>query len=365
MEERTKKASIGSVQIGGGLPVLVQSMCNIPLSETDSVINQIGQLHDRGARLVRFSVRNMNEAGYIRKVVNSSEIPVCADIHFDYKLAIAAIEAGVAKIRLNPGNIKSEDGVRRVVEAAKSNGTAIRIGVNGGSVNRTGFSGSEERILVDHAFEHLRILENNSFYNTVISIKSSDVLSTLKANRLLAKECDYPIHIGLTEAGYGNNALIKSSVTIGALLLDGIGDTVRVSMTGDPLQEIDAAYEILKAVNRLDYGINIISCPTCGRTDRLIDLEALARDIDKAVNARYLKVIRDQKKIINIAVMGCEVNGPGEASEADIGVAGCGRGQLALFLRGKIIKKVNQDRVVDQILEYAGKIVAGIGLPAE
>ena len=243
-------------------------------------------------------------------------------------------------------------------------GTAIRIGVNGGSVDRTSFSGPEERILVDHAFEHLRILENNSFYNTVISIKSSDVLLTLKANRLLAKECDYPIHIGITEAGYGHNALIKSSVAIGALLLEGIGDTIRVSMTGDPLQEIDAAYEILKAVHRLDYGINIISCPTCGRTDRLVDLETIARDIDKAVNARYLKSIREQKKIINIAVMGCEVNGPGEASEADIGVAGCGRGQLALFLRGKIVKKVNQDQVVDQILEYAGKIVAGSNLPA-
>lgn len=350
MSNDKRIVTIKDLTLGGGSSVAVQSMSNHSLLQTELLICQIQALAKKGAHLVRFSVRNHKEADNIRTVVDSTSLPLCADIHFDYTLALRAIESGISKIRINPGNIGSEKGVRAVVDAAKQHGIAIRVGVNGGSVDRSRYTGAEEAVLVESALDHVRILERYGFYNTVISIKSSDVLTTIAANRLLAAKSSYPVHIGLTEAGYGYKAFIKSSIALGALLMEDIGDTIRVSITGDPLQEIDVAYEILRSVKKIDYGINIVSCPTCGRTDTQIDLEKLAQSIDSSVTETYLSEFREKRKIITIAVMGCEVNGPGEAAGADIGVAGCGRGRFALFNKGVICKKLDQDEVIDAIL---------------
>ena len=336
----TRQIKVKDLLIGGGAPVSVQSMTNVPLSDVPATVAQIERLAEKGAALVRCAVRTVDEVSCLKEVLACVTVPVCADIHFDYRIALGAIRAGVHKVRINPGNIGSEDRVREVVAAARDAGVPIRIGVNGGSIDRKKFSAPTPDALVDSAMGHVRILENLNFYNIAISIKSSNLIDMIEANRIFSGERDYPLHIGLTEAGYGRFGLVQSSVAIGHLLLNGIGDTLRVSLTGDPCDEIDAGCDILKSIGDIDYGIKIISCPTCGRTDPDIDLRSIAEKIDNELNARFGAECTARKKLITVAVMGCEVNGPGEAAHADAGIAGARSGNFLLFSGGTRIRKI-------------------------
>ena len=342
----TRKVQVGNVAIGGGAPISVQSMTNTDTADVESTLKQIKALASAGCELVRISVYNPECALAVRSLVDASPVPLVADIHFDYRLAIQAIENGIAKLRLNPGNIESPDKVKMVVDCAKQHHTPIRIGVNSGSVpkdiiRRNG--GVTPAGLVEAAERHVRLLEQNGFYDIVISMKSSDIRTMVSAYRLAHQKFDYPLHLGVTEAGLKEQGTIKSAIGIGALLVDGIGDTVRVSLSGSPIPEAEAALNILKALN-LKPGIQLISCPTCGRTQ--IDVEAVAREVEKAT--------RHIKQNIKVAVMGCVVNGPGEAGEADIALCG-GKGSGALYIKGKFTKKLTGDfagEIVNAVEEY-------------
>ena len=342
----TRKVQVGNVAIGGGAPISVQSMTNTDTADVESTLKQIKALASAGCELVRISVYNTECALAVRSLVDASPVPLVADIHFDYRLAIQAIENGIAKLRLNPGNIESPDKVKMVVDCAKQHHTPIRIGVNSGSVpkdiiRRDG--GVTPVGLVEAAERHVRLLEQNGFYDIVISMKSSDIRTMVSAYRLAHQKFDYPLHLGVTEAGLKEQGTIKSAIGIGALLVDGIGDTVRVSLSGSPIPEAEAALNILKALN-LKPGIQLISCPTCGRTQ--IDVEAVAREVEKAT--------RHIKQNIKVAVMGCVVNGPGEAGEADIALCG-GKGSGALYIKGKFTKKLTGDfagEIVNAVEEY-------------
>ena len=344
----TKQILVGGVPIGGGAPVVIQSMLNTKTTDVEGSLEQIRKLHTAGCQIARLAVPNMEAAKAFGKICKESVLPLVADIHFDYKLAIAAAEGGASKIRINPGNIGGEDRVKAVVEVCKDRKIPIRIGVNGGSLDKKlleKYGHPTAEALVESAFEHLALLEKYDFYDACVSMKSSTVPTMVAAARLFREKCDYPIHIGVTETGPVRMGLMKSAMGIGALLLDGICDTIRVSLTDDPVEEVYAAKDILKAAGLRKEGVNIISCPTCGRTQ--IDLIGLVNKVDEA--------LKDCQKPITVAVMGCGVNGPGEAREADIGIAG-GDGCGMLFQKGQMIEKLPYDQLLPALLERIEKL---------
>ena len=339
----TRQINVGGVLIGGGAPVVIQSMLNTKTTDVEGSLNQIRQLADAGCQIARLAVPNMEAARGFAEICKESPLPLVADIHFDYKLAIAAAEGGAAKIRINPGNIGGEDRVKAVVDVCREKKISIRIGVNGGSLDKKlleKYGHPTAQALVESAFEHLELLEKQGFYDTCVSMKSSTVPTMVAAARLFREKCDYPIHIGVTETGPVRQGLIKSALGIGALLLDGIGDTIRVSLTDDPVEEVYAAKDILKAAGLRKEGVNIVSCPTCGRTR--IDLIGLVNRVDEA--------LKDCQKPITVAVMGCVVNGPGEAREADIGIAG-GDGWGMIFEKGEQVEKLPYDELLPALLK--------------
>ena len=338
----TRQIMVGGVPIGGGAPVAIQSMLNTKTTDVKGCLDQIRQLHEAGCQIVRLAVPNMESARSFAEICKDSPLPLVADIHFDYKLAIAAAEGGASKIRINPGNISGEDRVKAVVDVCKDRKIPIRIGVNGGSLEQgllDKYGHPTAEALVESAFSHLELLEKFGFYDTCVSMKSSTVPTMVEACRLFRSKCDYPLHIGVTETGPEKMGLIKSAMGIGALLLDGIGDTIRVSLTAEPVNEVYAAKDILKAAGLRSEGVNIISCPTCGRTR--IDLIGLVNRVEQA--------LRDCPKPITVAVMGCVVNGPGEAREADIGIAG-GDGWGMIFEKGEPVEKLPYDELLDALL---------------
>ena len=339
----TRQICVGDVKIGGGAPVVIQSMLNTKTTDVAGSLAQIRALKTAGCQIARLSVQNMEAARGFAEICKESELPLVADIHFDYKLAIAAAEGGAAKIRINPGNIGGEDRVKAVVEVCREKKIPIRIGVNGGSLEKElleKYGHPTAEALVESAFGHLELLEKYGFYDTCVSMKSSTVPTMVAAARLFREKCDYPLQIGVTETGPVKQGLVKSAMGIGALLLDGIGDTIRVSLTDDPVQEVYAAKDILKAAGLRKEGVNIISCTTCGRTR--IDLIGLVNRVDAA--------LKDCQKPITVAVMGCIVNGPGEAREADIGIAG-GDGWGMIFEKGVQVEKLPYDALLPALLK--------------
>lgn len=339
----TRQIKVGNVLIGGGAPVAIQSMLNTKTTDIDGSLEQLKKLASAGCQIARLAVPNKQAAESFGEICKLSPLPLVADIHFDYKLALLAAEGGASKIRINPGNIGGEENVQAVVAACKERNIPIRIGVNGGSLNKKlleKYGHPTPEALVESAFQHLELLEKYGFYDTCVSMKSSNVPNMVAAARLFRSKCDYPIHIGVTETGPVRMGLMKSAMGIGALLLDGIGDTIRVSLTDDPVEEVYAAKDILKAAGLRKEGINIISCPTCGRTQ--IDLIGLVNKVDEA--------LKDCQKPITVAVMGCIVNGPGEAREADIGIAG-GDGCGMLFEKGQQICKLPYDELLPALLK--------------
>ena len=339
----TRQIHVGGVSIGGGAPVVIQSMLNTKTTDVEGSLAQIRALKTAGCQIARLSVQNMEAARGFAQICKESELPLVADIHFDYKLAIAAAEGGASKIRINPGNIGGEDRVKAVVDICKDKKIPIRIGVNGGSLDKRlleKYGHTTAEALVESAFDHLELLEKFGFYDTCLSMKSSTVPTMVAAARLFRSKCDYPLHIGVTETGPVKMGMIKSAMGIGALLLDGIGDTIRVSLTDDPVQEVYAAKDILKAVGLRKEGVNIISCPTCGRIQ--IDLIGLVNRVDEA--------LKDCQKPITVAVMGCIVNGPGEAREADIGIAG-GDGWGMIFEKGVQVEKLPYEELLPALLK--------------
>ena len=339
----TRQINVGGITIGGGAPVVIQSMLNTKTTDVEGSLEQIRQLKNAGCQIARLAVPNMEAARTFADICKESPLPLVADIHFDYKLAIAAAEGGAAKIRINPGNIGGEDRVQAVVDVCRDKKIPIRIGVNGGSLDKKlleKYGHPTAEALVESAFEHLELLEKRGFYDTCVSMKSSTVPTMVAAARLFREKCDYPIHIGVTETGPVRQGLIKSAMGIGALLLDGIGDTIRVSLTDDPVEEVYAAKDILKAAGLRKEGVNIVSCPTCGRTR--IDLIGLVNRVDEA--------LKDCQKPITVAVMGCVVNGPGEAREADIGIAG-GDGWGMIFEKGEQVEKLPYDELLPALLK--------------
>ena len=338
----TRQIMVGGVPIGGGAPVAIQSMLNTKTTDVEGSLIQLRQLAAAGCQIARLAVPNREAARGFAEICKESPLPLVADIHFDYTLAIAAAEGGAAKIRINPGNIGGEDRVKAVVDACKEKHIPIRIGVNGGSLDKRlleKYGHPTAEALVESAFAHLELLEKQGFYDTCVSMKSSTVPIMVAAARLFRSKCDYPLHIGVTETGPVKQGLIKSAMGIGALLLDGIGDTIRVSLTDDPVQEVYAAKDILKAAGLRKEGVNIISCPTCGRTR--IDLIGLVNRVDEA--------LRECQKPITVAVMGCVVNGPGEAREADIGIAG-GDGWGMIFEKGEQVEKLPYEELLPALL---------------
>ena len=338
----TRQIQVGGIPIGGGAPVVIQSMLNTKTTDVAGSLEQIRKLSAAGCQIARLAVPNMEAARSFAEICRESVLPLVADIHFDYKLAIAAAEGGAAKIRINPGNIGGEDRVKAVVEVCKDRKIPIRIGVNGGSLEKElleKYGHPTAEALVESAFGHLELLEKFGFYDTCVSMKSSTVPTMVRACRLFRQQCDYPLHIGVTETGPVKQGLVKSAMGIGALLLDGIGDTIRVSLTDDPVEEVYAAKDILKAAGLRTEGVNIISCPTCGRTR--IDLIGLVNQVDEA--------LRGCEKPITVAVMGCIVNGPGEAREADIGIAG-GDGWGMIFEKGVQVEKLPYDQLLPALL---------------
>ena len=344
----TRQINVGGVPIGGGAPVAIQSMLNTKTTDVAASLEQIRKLHTAGCQIVRLAVPNMEAARGFAEIAKESPLPLVADIHFDYKLAIAAAEGGASKIRINPGNIGGEDRVKAVVDVCKARNIPIRIGVNGGSLDKKlleKYGHPTAEALVESAFEHIALLEKFDFHDTCVSMKSSTVPTMVAACRLFRSRCDYPLHIGVTETGPVKQGLMKSAMGIGALLLDGIGDTIRVSLTDDPVEEVYAAKDILKAAGLRKEGVNIISCPTCGRTR--IDLIGLVNKVDEA--------LRDCEKPITVAVMGCVVNGPGEAREADIGIAG-GDGWGMIFEKGEQVDKLPYDELLPALLARIEKM---------
>ncbi len=344
----TRQILVGGIPIGGGAPVVIQSMLNTKTTDVEGSLKQLRQLASAGCQIARLAVPNQEAARTFAEICKESPLSLVADIHFDYKLAIAAAEGGAAKIRINPGNIGGEDRVKAVVDVCKEKCIPIRIGVNGGSLDKRlleKYGHPTAEALVESAFEHLELLEKQGFYDTCVSLKSSTVPTMVAAARLFRSRCDYPIHIGVTETGPVRQGLMKSAMGIGALLLDGIGDTIRVSLTDDPIEEVYAAKDILKAAGLRREGVNIISCPTCGRTR--IDLIGLVNRVDEA--------LKNCEKPITVAVMGCVVNGPGEAREADIGIAG-GDGWGMIFEKGEQVERLPYEELLSALLERIEKL---------
>ena len=341
--KNTRQIHVGKVAIGGGASISVQSMTNTKTTDTAATVAQIKALVEAGCDIVRLAVPDMDAAKNLGNIIKAVDVPLVADIHFDYKLAIEAIHQGIAALRLNPGNIGGEAHVKSVVTEAKAHGIPIRIGVNAGSLSRKllkKYGGVTADALVESALEHVRILEAEDFHDIKISLKAHDVPLTLAAYRLMSQKVDYPLHLGITEAGTVNTGVIKSAVGIGALLAEGIGDTIRISLTGDPVVEVKVANEILKSLGLREYGATLIACPTCGRTR--IDLPSIAAKVEEK--------LANVKANITVAVMGCVVNGPGEAREADVGIAGAD-GEGILFRKGEIIRKVPESELVDELFK--------------
>jgi (E)-4-hydroxy-3-methylbut-2-enyl-diphosphate synthase len=349
MKKMTRQIRIGGVNIGGGAPCAVQSMCNTDTRDKAATLKQIGALAEAGCELVRCAVLDMEAAEALGEIKSECPIPLIADIHFDYKLALKALKKGIDALRINPGNIGEKWKVAEVVNAASERNVPIRIGVNAGSLEKellAKYGHPTPEAMVESALCHVRILEDLGFDRIKISLKASDVMKTIEAYRLLSNTVDYPLHIGITEAGTIFSGTIKSAVGLGILLAEGIGDTMRVSLTGDPVDEVRVAYEILKSLRLRQHGINLVSCPTCGRCQ--IDLIKLALDVEKR-----LQVF---KSPLTVAIMGCVVNGPGEAREADVGIAG-GKGEGLLFRRGEIVRKVPESELADALVTEVEKMV--------
>ncbi len=344
----TKQINVGGVPVGGGAPVTIQSMTNTSTQDVETTLKQIRELAAAGCEIVRVAVPDMEAARAVGKIKEGSPIPVVVDIHFDYKLALEAIAAGADKVRINPGNIGGEDRVKAVAQACHLHNIPIRIGVNGGSLEKdilTKYGKICPEAMVESAFGHIRLLNKFDFDDICVSLKSSSVPVTMRAYQLMGERSDYPLHIGVTEAGTVRMGTLKSAVGIGGLLALGIGDTMRVSLSADPVEEVYAAREILKAAGVRKEGPELVSCPTCGRTK--IDLIALAGEVEER--------LKSVDKPITVAVMGCAVNGPGEAAAADCGIAG-GIGEGLLFQKGEIVKKVPQDRLVDELFALIEKL---------
>ena len=344
----TKRIFAGSVAIGGGAPVTIQSMCNTRTEDAEATIRQIHALENAGCEIIRVTVPNMDAARALTAIRDAIHIPLVADIHFDYRLAVEAAARGADAIRINPGNIGGEDNVRAVVDACRAHQLPIRIGVNGGSLEKellAKYGCVTPEALVESALGHIRLLEQYDFTDICVSVKSSDVPLNMKAYRLLSQTVDYPLHLGVTEAGTPSMGLIKSAVGIGGLLCEGIGDTIRVSLTADPVEEVYAAKRILQACGIRRSGVNLVSCPTCGRTS--YDMIPLVEELEKR--------LADCDKQITVAVMGCVVNGPGEASAADLGVAG-GKGEGLIFRHGAVLRKVPQEKLIDALLDEIDRL---------
>lgn len=345
----TRQIHIGPVAIGGGAPISVQSMTNTKTTDTEATVVQIRALQAAGCDIVRLAVPDMAAAKNLGNVIRQVTVPLVADIHFDYKLALEAIRQGIHALRLNPGNIGGEEKVKAVVRAAKEAHIPIRIGVNAGSLDKKilrKYGGVTPEALVESAMEHVRILEALDFHDMKISLKAHDVPLTIAAYRLMSQTVDYPLHLGITEAGTVNTGIIKSAVGIGALLAEGIGDTFRISLTGDPVVEVRVANEILKSLGLKEYGPTLVACPTCGRTS--IDLPAIAAQVEEK--------LRGIEEPIEVAVMGCVVNGPGEARGADVGIAG-GNGEGLVFRKGEIIRKVPEADLVPELFKEIDAIL--------
>ncbi|AOT68241.1 flavodoxin-dependent (E)-4-hydroxy-3-methylbut-2-enyl-diphosphate synthase [Geosporobacter ferrireducens] len=348
LRKKTRKIYCGDLEIGGDAPISIQSMTNTKTADIQSTVAQIKMLEEAGCDIVRVAVPDAESAAAIFEIKKNIKIPLVADIHFDYRLALSCIDNGVDKLRINPGNIGDMDRVKAVVKKAKERKVPIRIGVNSGSIDKkilNKYGKVTAEAMVESALEHIAILEQLDFYDTAISLKASDIPLTVEAYQLMSERVDYPLHVGITEAGTLWSGTIKSSIGIGALLLKGIGDTIRVSLTGDPIEEIRVGKEILQAAGIRSFGIEIISCPTCGRCQ--IDLISLANKIEKK--------IKGINKPIKVAIMGCAVNGPGEAREADIGIAG-GKSSALLFKKGEVIRKIDEEQIEAVLLEEISKI---------
>lgn len=345
----TKTIKIGNISIGGNAPVSIQSMTNTDTRNVDATLKQICDLEAVGCEIIRLAVPDREAAQALCTIKKATNIPVVADIHFDHELALIAINGGVDKVRINPGNIGSFENVKKVADAANYKGIPIRIGVNAGSVEKellAKYGVPTAEAMVESALRHGDILEKAGFYNIVYSLKASSVPMTIVAYRLMSASCDYPLHLGVTEAGTEFFASVKSSIGIGCLLAEGIGDTIRVSVTGDPLVEIKIGREILKSLGLRNDGVDVISCPTCGRCQ--INIIPIAEEINQRLSGI--------RKPLKIAIMGCAVNGPGEAKEADIGIAG-GKGEALLFKKGKIIRKIPEDSIVSELMDEINKIL--------
>lgn len=342
------KVSIGKVKIGQGEKIAIQSMANVIASDTAATIKQINALSEAGCDIVRFAVPDEECAKAVYEIKSKTNVPLVADIHFDYRLALMCIERGIDKVRINPGNIGGEDRAKAVLLAAKEAKIPIRVGVNGGSLEKeilAKYGGITPEGMVESALSHIRLMEKYDFTDIVVSMKSSDVKKTIKAYRLAKETFEYPLHIGVTEAGIYTGGLVKSAIGIGSLLADGIGDTIRVSLTDDPIKEAEAAKMILSALDLGEKTIKVVSCPTCGRTK--INLISIANEVTEAV--------KNIKKDITVAVMGCVVNGPGEAKDADIGIAG-GDGCAMLFKSGEIVGKIPEDKIIEVLLSEIDKM---------
>lgn len=348
MTRKSKKIKIGNTFIGGDSPILVQSMLNVPAEDIEGSVKQAVELEKAGCQVIRFAIPNKDALALVEPIKNAVSVPLVADIHFDYKLALGAAERGIDKIRINPGNIGSEDRVKAVADICNQKGLPIRIGVNSGSLEKhilAKYGAPTPEAMVESAMYHASLLEKFDFDNIVISIKSSNVNTMIKAYEIAAQECSYPLHLGVTEAGTERMGIIKSAVGIGSLLTHNIGDTIRVSLTDNPVKEVYAAFDILKAIGLKTDCPYLISCPTCGRTK--IDLVGLAKQVEER--------LRDCKKPIKVAVMGCIVNGPGEAKEADIGIAG-GDGCGLIFKKGEILRKVPEDELLNELMKEIDKL---------
>lgn len=348
MTRKSKKIKIGNTFIGGDSPILVQSMLNVPAEDIEGSVKQAVELEKAGCQVIRFAIPNKDALALVEPIKNAVSVPLVADIHFDYKLALGAAEREIDKIRINPGNIGSEDRVKAVADICNQKGLPIRIGVNSGSLEKhilAKYGAPTPEAMVESAMYHASLLEKFDFDNIVISIKSSNVNTMIKAYELAAQECSYPLHLGVTEAGTERMGIIKSAVGIGSLLTHNIGDTIRVSLTDNPVKEVYAAFDILKSIGLKTDCPYLISCPTCGRTK--IDLVGLAKQVEER--------LRDCKKPIKVAVMGCIVNGPGEAKEADIGIAG-GDGCGLIFKKGEILRKVPENELLNELMKEIDKL---------
>ncbi|MBQ2864932.1 MAG: flavodoxin-dependent (E)-4-hydroxy-3-methylbut-2-enyl-diphosphate synthase [Clostridia bacterium] len=345
--KNTRQIKVGDRFLGGDAPILVQSMCNTDTADINSTVTQINELAAQGCDIIRVAVPDFDAANALKEIKKNISIPLVADIHFDYRLAVESAKNGADKIRINPGNIGGEDKLREVIAACKDRNIPVRVGVNSGSLDRELLNkyGNTPRALAESAMRSVSLLCDRGFEDICISIKSSSVFKTVKTYRLVSEMCDFPLHLGVTEAGGEEMGTIKSAAAFGALLVDGIGDTLRVSLTDDPVKEVVAAKKILKALDLHTSGVNIISCPTCGRTR--VDLIPLAAHIEKRLCGVKTK--------LNVAVMGCAVNGPGEAREADIGIA-CGKGEGLIFKHGEILYKVPENELADKLIEEIEKM---------